>query len=142
MSHPTSTTHHSSPAHAAGTTHTKGHSHKNTIEQLTEAVNSNQTNNLEKYLDTNVVKTIDSQTVYKDLKEAQEYYTKEHTANKSSQWKIVHFPDHSGDHPVQARISYNNKTYNTTYKFSPSGKIQHIEAQTENNPSPTPSTPH
>ena len=138
MSHSTSTTHHSAATHAAGTTHSTGHSHKHTVEQFTEALNNNHLNNLEKYLDANVVKTVDSQTVYKDVKEAQQYYTKEHNDNKSAHWKVVHFPDNV-DHAAttaRARISYNNKTYNTNYTFSSTGKIQRIEAQTENNANP------
>ncbi|CAF2535264.1 unnamed protein product [Rotaria sp. Silwood2] len=123
MSHASSTTHTLNQAHPTG------HSHKNIVEQFADAVNGNHLNNLDKYLDANVRKTIDSQVIYKDLKEARDYYTKEHTNKKGAHWKIINFhdDDQKGD-TSRARVDHDNKTYNTTYTFLPSGKIQHIDA--------------
>ncbi|CAF0790696.1 unnamed protein product [Adineta steineri] len=142
MSHPThtSTSTHSTnpthpashPTHSTNPTHTIGpnHSHKNTIEQFANAVNGNHLDNLDKYLDSNVQKTVDSKAVYNNLKEAHDYYTKEHTNNKSAQWKIIHTDDKNDEkgNTYQARLTYDNKTYNITYTFSSAGKIQRIDA--------------
>jgi hypothetical protein len=60
-------------SHSSGST---GHSHKNTIEHFANAVNGNHFNDLNKYLDENVQKSVDSDVVYRNLKEAQDYYKK------------------------------------------------------------------
>ena len=127
-------------SHSSSTTHSsnQGHSHKNTVEQFAHAVNENHLNNLGKYLDDSVQKTLDSQVVYKDLKEAQDYYTKEHANNKTVQWKIINFhDDDQKGNTSRARLLYNNKTYETTYTFSSSGKIQRIEANLDTNQNTT-----
>jgi hypothetical protein len=135
MSHSTGQTHSSTQAHSTGQTHpstqshSTSHTHKNIVEQFADAVNGNHLNNLDKFLDGHVQKSLDSQVVYKDLKEARDYYTKEHTDKKAAQWKIINFPD--GDekgNTIRARLTYDNKTYNTTYTFTSAGKIQGIEA--------------
>lgn len=129
--HPSSQTHHSSQLHSSAQGHSTGHPHKYTIEQFAEAVNKNHLNNLDKYLDNDVQKTIDSQIIYKNLKEAQDYYKKEHTNNKTSEWKIINIHDDDQKEKkiqAKAKLTYNNKTYNTIYTFSSSGKIQHIDA--------------
>ncbi|CAF0974834.1 unnamed protein product [Rotaria sp. Silwood1] len=129
MSHTSSTTHPSTQTHASNPAHPTGLSHKNTVEQFADAVNGNHLNNLDKYLDANVQKTIDSQVIYKDLKEARDYYTKEHTNKKTAHWKIINFhDDDQKGNTSRARLNYDNKTYNTTYTFLPSGKIQRIDA--------------
>ncbi|CAF1177483.1 unnamed protein product [Rotaria sordida] len=129
MSHTSSTTHPSTQTHTSNQAHSTGHSHKTTVEQFADAVNGNHLNNLDKYLEANVQEKIDSQVIYKDLKEARDYYTQEHTNKKAAHWKIINFHD---DDPKgntsRARLTYDNKTYNATYTFSPSGKIQLIDA--------------
>ena len=142
MSHTSGTTHPSTQTHSSHPTHSTGHSHKNIVEQFATAVNGNHLNNLDKYLDSNVQKTVDSQVVYKDLKEAQDYYTKEHADKKAAHWKVVHFhdDDQKGD-TVRAKLTYDNKTYNTTYAFSSAGKIQRIDATVDNSHSTTTTHP-
>jgi len=84
-------------------------------------------------------KSIDSQVVYKNLKEAQDYYRKEQTNNKTSHWKIIHIindNDQKGN-TIEAKITFNNKTYNTKYTFSSAGKIQRIDSTTDNNTNST-----
>ncbi|CAF2711974.1 unnamed protein product [Rotaria sp. Silwood2] len=133
MSHSSGPTHPSTEAHNA-----TSYSHKKTVEQFADAVNGNHLHNLDKFLDANVQKTIDSQVVYKDLKEAQDYYTKEHANNKSAHWKIIHFPDgDQKENTIRARLTYDNKTYNTTYTFSTSGKIQRIDTTLDANQNTT-----
>jgi hypothetical protein len=126
-------------AHLSSTTHSStGHPHKNTIEHFANVVNNNHLNDLGKYLDDNVQKSIDSQIVYKNLKEAQDYYQKEHTNNKTSHWKIIHFHDNDQKgNTIEAKITFNNKTYNTKYTFSSDGKIQRIDSTTDNNTNST-----
>jgi hypothetical protein len=137
MSHSTGPTHPSTQTHSSNQAHSTGHSHKNTVEQFTHAVNGNHLNNLDKYLDNNVQKTIDSQVIYKDLKEARDYYAKEHTDKKTANWKVVHFhEDDQKGNIIRAQVTYDNKTYNTTYTFSTPGKIQQIDHKT-NNTTPT-----
>ncbi len=141
MSHSTGTTHPSTQTHSSNQAHSTGHSHKNTVEQFTHAVNGNHLNNLDKYLDNNVQKTIDSQVIYKDLKEARDYYAKEHTNNKGTHWKVVNFhDDDQKENKIKAKLTYNNKTYNTTYSFSSAGKIQHIDHTTDNTTTTTTTT--
>jgi hypothetical protein len=138
MSHSSGSTHPSTEIHHSNQGHSTGHDHKHTIQQFADAVNGNHLNNLDKYLDNNVAKTIDSQVVYKDLKEAQDYYTKEHTNNKTSHWKIIHFiDDDQKGNTIEAKLTYDNKTYNTKYTFSSQGKIQKIDANLDNNQNPT-----
>jgi len=138
MSHSTDTTHSSNQGHSTN------QSHKHIIEQFADAINGNHLNNLHKYLDDNVEKSINSEVIYKDLKEARDYYAKEHSIKKTVHWKVVHFTDSADqkENTAQARLSYDNKTYNTTYTFSPSGKIQRIDAVIENNQNTPTTTTH
>ena len=129
MSHPAA-----APKHPS----TAVHSHKHTIEQFADAIHGNHVANLDKFLDANVQKTVDTKVVYKDLKEAREYYTKEHADKKGAHWKIVHVhDDDQKGNTIQARLTYDNKTYTTTYTFASSGKIQRIDAVLEANQSTT-----
>jgi hypothetical protein len=121
-------------SHLSGSTNSTGHSHKNTIEHFANAVNSNHFNDLNKYLDEHVQKTVDSEVVYRNLKEAQDYYKN----NRISHWKIIHFNDNDQKgNTIEAKLTHNNKTYNTKYTFSASGKIQHIDSTLDNNSNPT-----
>ncbi|UJR29544.1 hypothetical protein I4U23_010761 [Adineta vaga] len=104
-------------------------SHKSTVEQFTQIVNARHVNHLEKVFDVNVTKQENTKTVFKHLQEAREYYSMEHEANPSAQWTIVDFKqDDSNENTAHATISYNNHTYDTTYTFNPSGKIEKIES--------------
>lgn len=133
----------STMSHTSGTTHpsSQGHSHKHTIEQLANAVNENHLNNLDKYLDDNVQKTVDSQVVYKNLKEARDYYTKEHDNKKTAHWNIIKFhDDQQQGNTIRAQLSHDNKTYNITYTFSNAGKIQRIDSTTDHSTTTTTTT--
>jgi hypothetical protein len=133
---PTSGKHSTVQDHPSSQTHhlAQGHSYKNTIEHFADALNGNHLNIIEKYLDNHVEKSIDSQVIYKNLKEARDYYTKEHANNKTAHWKVSHFnDDDQKGNAIKAKVTYNNKTYNTTYTFSASGKIQRIDAHTDIN---------
>ncbi|CAF0858853.1 unnamed protein product [Adineta steineri] len=104
-------------------------SHKNTVEQFTQTINNRHVNHLDNVLDNNVEKKDNTKTVFSNIQEAREYYSMEHEANPSAQWKIIDFKqDDSNKNTAQATISYNNHTYNTTYKFNSDGKIQNIDS--------------
>jgi hypothetical protein len=105
-------------------------SHTKTIEQFTQTVNDRHVHHLDKVLDDNVEKKSNSKTVFTNIKEAREYYAMEHEANPSAQWKILNIQqDDQNNNTLQATISYNNHTYNTTYTFNSNGKIQTIHSQ-------------
>jgi len=105
-------------------------SHKNTIEQFVQTVNARHVNHLDKVLADNVEKQEHSKTVFTNIIEAREYYSMEHEANPSGQWKIIDFKqDDSNKNTAQATISYNNHTYNITYTFNSDGKIQKIHSE-------------
>lgn len=104
-------------------------SHKETIDQFTHIVNSRHVHHLEKVLDEHVEKKENSKTAFTNLQEAREYYSMEHEAHPSAQWKILeHGQEDRDNNTLKARISYNNHTYNTTYTFNSSGKIQKIDS--------------
>ncbi|CAF1075381.1 unnamed protein product [Rotaria sp. Silwood1] len=104
-------------------------SHKDTIEQLIQAINARHVNHLDKALEQNAVKIVGSKTVYTNIQEAREYYTMEHEANPSAEWKLVDYQqDNHDNHKGQGTVAHNNHTYDTKYTFSSSGKIQKIEA--------------
>lgn len=104
-------------------------SHKETIEQLIQAINSRHVHNLAKALEPNATKTMNSKTVYANIQEAREYYAMDHEANPTAQWKLVDYQeDDPNGHHGEGTVSYNNHMYATKYTFSSSGKIQNIEA--------------
>ncbi|CAF1222406.1 unnamed protein product [Rotaria sordida] len=104
-------------------------SHKETIEQLMEAINARHVNHLDKSLEDNAVKTANSKTCYTNIQEAREYYSMEHEANPSAQWKLINYQqDNQNNNKGQGTVSHGNHTYDTAYTFSSSGKIQKIEA--------------
>lgn len=99
-------------------------SYKSIIEQFANAVSSHQIDKLDKFLDSNVQKTTDSKIIYKNIQEAQDYYSKENT----SQWKIVEFAqDNTNENTMQTRVSHDNKIYKTSYTFNSNGKIHRID---------------
>jgi hypothetical protein len=103
--------------------------HKDIIEQFIQTVNGRHVNHLEKVLDENVEKYSDSKILYKNIQEAREYYSMEHEANLSAQWKILDYQIHNlNNNTIQATLSYNNHKYNTIYTFNSSGKIQKIDS--------------
>lgn len=103
-------------------------SHKSIVEQFADTVSSRQVDQLDKYLDADVQKTTDSKVIYKNIQEAQDYYSKENT----SQWKIIEFiQDDTQGNTMQTRVSHDNKIYKTSYTFSPNGKIHRIETVPE-----------
>ncbi|CAF2640711.1 unnamed protein product [Rotaria sp. Silwood2] len=104
-------------------------SHKQTIEQLMQTINAHHVNHLDKTLDDNAVKTVNSKTVYTNIQEAREYYTMYHEASPSARWELVNYQqDNQNNNKGQGTVAHNNHTYNTTYTFSSSGKIQKIDA--------------
>jgi hypothetical protein len=104
-------------------------SHKSIVEKFAEAVSNRQVDKLDKFLDKDVQKTTNSKVVYKNIQEAQDYYSKENT----TQWKILEIieDDTDGD-TMQTRVSHDNKIYKTSYTFSSSGKIHRIDTVPEN----------
>ena len=102
-------------------------SHKETIEEFIRIDNSRHVHHLEKVLDDHVTKQENTKTVYTNIQEAREYYSMEHEANPSAQWKLLDFKQ-SDANSAQATISYNNHTYDTKYTFNSAGKIQKIES--------------
>jgi hypothetical protein len=103
-------------------------SRKSIIEKLIDAVSGSKIKDLDHYLEDNVQKTLDSKVVYNNLEEAEEYYKKEQDGQSTSQWTIVECePEDPDNNTLRARISHDNKTADTIYTFSPSGKIQRID---------------
>ncbi len=110
-------------------------SHKHTIEQFTQIVNARHVHHLDKVLADNVEKKENSKIAFKNLQEAREYYSMEHEANPSAQWKILHIEQDDKNHnTVQATITYNNHTYKTTYTFNSDGAIQTIDSHLQKQP--------
>jgi len=104
-------------------------SHKSIVEQFADSVSSRQVSKLDNFLEADVQKTTNSEVIYKNIQEAQDYYSKEN----ATQWKIIDFvEDNTNDNTMQTRVSHDNKTYKTSYTFSPSGKIHRINTVPEN----------
>jgi hypothetical protein len=103
-------------------------SHKSIVEQFAEAVSGHQADKLDKFLEADVHKTINSKVVYKNIQEAQDYYSKDNT----TQWKIIDIPeDDPDDDMLDTRVMHNNKIYKASYTFGSSGKISRIDAVPE-----------
>jgi predicted ester cyclase len=111
--------------------HTSSQAHKTLIEHFTTAVNHCHINKLDDFLDENVEKISHSKAIYKGIQGAREYYTMQHEAYPIAQWKIIEYLDDQHKNTIRARVSFNNKIYNTLYTFGPSGKIQDIESNYE-----------
>ena len=104
-------------------------SYEKVVDELTQIVNSRHIHHLEKVLEENVQKQENHKVVYKNLVEAREFYSMEHEANPSAQFKVNHYQhDQSNNNVLRAQLSYNNHTYDVTYTFSPAGKIQSIDS--------------
>ncbi len=104
-------------------------SHKQTVDQFTHTVNSRHVHHLDKVLEEHVEKKENSKIVFNNLQEAREYYAMEHEAHPTGQWKILEYEqEDQNNNTLKARVSYNNHTYNTTYTFASSGKIQKIDS--------------
>ncbi len=104
-------------------------SHKSIVDKFTEAVSNRQINKLNNLLEDDVQKTTDSKVIYKNIQEAQDYYSKE----KATQWRILEIiEDNTDDNTIQTRVSHDNKIYKTSYTFSSSGKIHRIDTVLEN----------
>jgi hypothetical protein len=103
-------------------------SHKSIVQKFSEAVSSHQINNLDHFLEDDVQKTTDSKVIYKNIQEAEDYYSKEN----ATQWKILEIvDDDTDDNTMQTRVSHDNKIYKTSYTFGSSGKIQRIDTVPE-----------
>ena len=104
-------------------------SHKHVIEEFTKTVNDRHVHHLDKVLEHDVEKRENSKVVYKNIAEAREYYSMEHEAHPSVPYKVVDVQhEDESSKTIKARVLYNNHTYNTTYTFSASGKIQKIDS--------------
>lgn len=103
-------------------------SRKSVIEKFIEVVNDSKVKNLDQILENDVQKTLNSKVVYKNIDEAQAYYKKEQDDNSTSQWTFVECePENPDNNTLRARILHDNKTSDTVYTFSSSGKIQRID---------------
>ena len=103
-------------------------SYKSIIEKFIESANDPKLNNLDHFLENDVQKTLNSKVVYNNLQEAREYYMKEQDGNSTSQWAFVECePQDSNSNTLRARVLHDNKTSDTIYTFSSSGKIQRID---------------
>ncbi|CAF1272936.1 unnamed protein product [Rotaria magnacalcarata] len=103
--------------------------HKETIEKFTSTVNARHVNHLNEVLAENVEKIENHKVVYNNIKEAREYYSMEHEAHPSVNYKILKYDDHDEhNHTLKATVVYNNHQYETTYTFSSDGKIQKINS--------------
>jgi hypothetical protein len=104
-------------------------SYKSIIEKFIDSINDLKVKNLDYFLENNVQKTLNSKVVYNNLDEAQEYYKKEQDGESTSQWTFVECePEDPNSNILRARVLHNNKTSDTIYTFSSSGKIQRIDA--------------
>ena len=104
-------------------------SRKVALEKFVEALTNSKVSHLDRYLEDDVQKTVDSKVVLNNIEEAQEYYAKEHDGKSTSQWTIVECePEDPDNNVLRARISHANKTFDTVYTFSAEGKIQRIDA--------------
>ncbi len=103
-------------------------SYKSIIEKFIESVNDPNVKNLDCFLENDVQKTLNSQVIYNNLEEAEEYYKKEQDGESTSQWTFVECePEDPKSNTLRARILHDNKTSDTIYTFSSSGKIQQID---------------
>ena len=103
-------------------------SHKSMVEQFAKAVSGGQIDHLERFLETDVQKTINSKVVYKNLEQAQEYYTEEHQSHPMDAWKVSDYHnDDPNSNTLHSHVMHDGKTRNTTYTFGSSGKIQRID---------------
>jgi hypothetical protein len=101
---------------------------KEIIEKFIAAVNEPESKDLDRFLENDVQKTLNSKIVYNNLQEAQQYYIKEQDGESTSQWAIVECePEDPNTNKLRARILHDNKTSDTIYTFSSSGKIQRID---------------
>jgi predicted ester cyclase len=116
---------------SGGSSHPTSQSHKTLIEHFSEAVNELHVHKLDDFLDENVEKILDSKSVYKGIQGAREYYSMEHEAYPKGKWKILEYLDDQHKNTIRARVLFDHKIYNTLYTFGPSGKIQDIEANYE-----------
>lgn len=83
---------------------------------------------LGQFFEQDVQKTLNSQVIYNNIQQAQEYYQKEQDGESTSQWTIVECePEDPNTNTLRARISHDNKTSDTIYTFSSSNKIQRID---------------
>ncbi|CAF3380612.1 unnamed protein product [Rotaria socialis] len=71
-------------------------SHKETIEKFTSAVTARHVNHLNEVLAENVEKIENHKVVYNNVKEAREYYSMEHEAHSSVNYKILKY-DHQDE---------------------------------------------
>ena len=107
-------------------------SHKKTVQQFAQALNAHHVNELDKFLEHYVEKLENHQFVYKNIDEAREYYTKQHEAHPSTEWKILDYQqDDLNNDTLTARVSHNNHIYHTTYTLSATGKIEKIHSVPE-----------
>lgn len=103
-------------------------SRKSVIEKFIESINNPKVKNLDQFLEDDVQKTSNSKIVYNNIKEAQEYYKKEQDSETTSQWTFVECePEDPNTNTLRARVLHDNKTSDTVYTFSSSGKIQRID---------------
>ena len=102
-------------------------SRKSTIEHFAQAVSGRQIDHLERFLENDVQKTLNSKVVYTNLQEAQEYYTKDHQSHPTDQWKVSDYHDDSKSNTVHSHVTHDGKTSDTTYTFGPSDKIHRID---------------
>ncbi len=92
------------------------------------SVNDPKTKDLDRFFENDVQKTLNSKVVYNNIHEAQEYYERERDGESTSQWIIVECESEDvNNNTLRARISHANKTSDTIYTFSSSGKIQRID---------------
>ncbi|CAF1480031.1 unnamed protein product [Adineta ricciae] len=104
-------------------------SRKAFVEKFIHDLTSSNMSNLDRYLEDDIQKTVDSKIVLSNINEAREYYKKEQDGKSTSQWTIVECePEDPKNNLLRARISHANKTFDTVYTFSPVGKIQRIDA--------------
>ncbi|CAF1107022.1 unnamed protein product [Rotaria sp. Silwood1] len=106
--------------------------HKATVQQFAQALNAHHVNDIDKFLEHYVEKIEHSKFAYKNIDEAKEYYSKEHEAHPSAEWKILDFQqDDPYNDTLSARVLYNNHIYHTIYTFSSAGKIEKIHSAHE-----------
>ena len=104
--------------------------HKKTVDHFTQIVNSRHVHHLDQVLEENVEKIENSKVAFKNIQGAREYYSMEHEAHPHVQWQILEYEhDDHNTNTLKAKVYYNHHTYNTTYTFAPSGKIQKIDSQ-------------
>ncbi|CAF0857522.1 unnamed protein product [Adineta steineri] len=104
-------------------------SRKQFVEQFIDTLTNPKTNDLKRFLEEDVQKTVNSKVVYSNIEEAKEYYTKEQDGKTTSQWTIVECePEDPKTNTLRLRISHGNKTSDTLYTFSSNDKVQRIDA--------------